>query len=58
MVDLEITLIKEFHWSLYEIDKTDISSLIPFIDRFVAVGNESVGNKSASKRVYCDEIDF
>jgi len=28
-----------FHWSLYEIDRTDIESLIPFMFRYVAWKN-------------------
>lgn len=33
MVELEIALVRMFHWSLWDIDETDIESLKTFIDR-------------------------
>ena len=33
VVDLEIAMVERFGWSLYDIDNTDIESLMPFIYR-------------------------
>ena len=43
---------KAFGWSLYEIDETDIESLLPFIRRMLE------NKKPVDKRVYCDEVDW
>jgi hypothetical protein len=46
-----------FHWSLYEIDRTDIESLIPFMFRYVKWKEKShYGNPAKVK--YADEVDW
>jgi hemerythrin-like domain-containing protein len=52
LIDLEIIFIKNFNWSLRDIDETDVESMIDFINRF--------GNQGAPKvrKVFCDQIDF
>jgi len=32
-VDIEIALVQAFHWSLRDIDLTDVESLVPFVMR-------------------------
>jgi hypothetical protein len=54
MVELEISLVKAFGWSLYEIDHTDIETLIPFINQFV--GSEI--HPVTKKKVYCDQVSW
>jgi hypothetical protein len=55
-IDLEIALVKQFGWSLRDIDETDIESLLPFIFRL----NSSELNAPAGspKRLYCDQVGF
>lgn len=50
MIDLEISLVKNIGWSLWEIDQTSIESLFPFLHRL------SGGRKGT--RAYCDEVPF
>jgi len=54
--DLEISLVRAFGWSLEDIDRTDIESLIPFLKRL----NETDGGIRSSnrKKVYCDQVDW
>jgi hypothetical protein len=54
MVELEISLVKAFGWSLYEIDHTDIESLLPFINRFAGVSDQPV----QKTRTYIDQVDW
>jgi transketolase N-terminal domain/subunit len=54
LIDLEILLAKNFGWSLYEIDNTDVESLIDFINRISATG----GKPNLSKQAFCDEVDW
>ena len=50
---MEIALVKSFHWSLRDIDETDIESLLPFIFRM----NAEAGS-GEPKEVYCDEVSW
>jgi hypothetical protein len=50
-VDVEISLATKFHWSLYDIDRTDALSLLPFIRRLTT-------NKDAEQLTYCDQVDW
>jgi len=52
-VDLEIALVKQFGWSLRDIDETDIESLLPFVFRLA--GHK---NGSNSQLKFCDQVDF
>lgn len=53
MIDMEISLAKAFGWSLFEIDRTNIESLLPFIARFGKLNDEGNENKA-----FADEVDW
>lgn len=56
MIDLEITLVEAFNWSLKDIDDTDIETLLPFVMRF---GNRGTANgEQAAQTKYCDEVSW
>jgi len=57
VLDLEYMLVSMFHWSLREIDETDIESLIPFVFRFPSwkSGQKAGGGR---KQVYADQVDW
>jgi hypothetical protein len=50
LIDLEISLVKAFNWSLHDIDETDIESLLPFVFRMTGTGQNN--------RVYADQVDW
>jgi hypothetical protein len=50
LIELEISLIKAFGWSLWDIDNTDIESLLPLVVHF---GD----SKAVARKVYCDQLD-
>jgi hypothetical protein len=54
LIDLEISLIKAWNWSLYEIDRTDIESLLPFIFRM----SETGGEQAPTRMAYCDQVGW
>jgi hypothetical protein len=54
--DLEISLVRAFGWSLEDIDRTDIESLIPFLKRLNEAENGIQPVKK--KKVYCDQVDW
>jgi hypothetical protein len=55
-LDLEISLVKAFGWSLAEIDRTNVESLMPFLRRFNATqGSSAQEPRAPSRRVYCDD---
>jgi len=64
MIDLEIALAKAFGWSLWEIDETDIESLVGFVNRFTAVngvngyGTDQRMKTGRGSRKYCDQVDW
>ncbi|MCI0552554.1 MAG: hypothetical protein L0287_16510 [Anaerolineae bacterium] len=47
---------ERFHWSLYDIDETDIESLIPFVFEYARwkAGNIATGRR----QMYADEVDW
>jgi len=45
-----------FHWSLREIDETDIESLIPFVFRYPKWRDEH--KKGKGKRKYADQVSW
>lgn len=56
-MDLECALVQAFGWSLWEIDETDVDTLIPFLRRFVPWKTEqATGGKLKFK--YIDEVDW
>lgn len=50
LIDIEISLAKAFNWSLFDIDQTDIESLIPFVLRLAA--------QDTRDRAYADEATW
>jgi hypothetical protein len=46
-----------FHWSLREIDETDIESLIPFVFLYPK-WKEERGTISRRKQLFADQADF
>jgi hypothetical protein len=46
-----------FHWSVREIDETDIESLIPFVFRYPQ-WKESLKAKPSQKAAYADQINI
>jgi hypothetical protein len=53
---LEITLVKAFHWSLRDIDETDIYSLLPFVFRINH--GKTGGTGSRKRKTYIDQAGF
>jgi hypothetical protein len=49
-----VLLVQAFNWSLYDLDNTDIESLIPFLERLTR-GNKAGGQ---GERAYCDEVSW
>lgn len=61
MIDLEISLVKSFGWSLSEIDKTDVESLLGFVSRYNDTSGGSAnapGHKQGPEIVYCDTVSW
>ena len=52
LVDLEISLVKAFGWSLHDIDETEIESLLPFLARI------ATANQPKEKVVYADQVSW
>ncbi len=54
-----MALVERFGWSLYEIDRTHIESLIPFVlsaARPIRAARDKPAKRSS--RVYCDQVSF
>jgi hypothetical protein len=51
LVDLEISLVRAFGWSLHDIDETAVESLLPFVGRFAR-------KPEVRKTAYADEVDW
>ena len=45
-------VVERYGWSLYEIDLTDIESLIPFVFRTVS------GSRKKQTETYCDQVNW
>jgi len=54
LIDLEISLVKAFGWSLADIDETDIESLLSFVYRL----NYKKAESAKPKQVYCDQVSW
>ena len=52
MIELEVSLVKAFGWSLDAIDKTSIESLLPFVFGI------SGGREHRTNKKYCDEVPW
>ena len=55
LVDMKVTLVRQFGWSLYDIDQTDIASLLRFINR-MNKSESGAGSNPKSIRTYCDQV--
>jgi hypothetical protein len=51
MVEIEIQLAKSLGWSLHDIDETDASHLLEFI-------NQLSSGKSMSRKTYIDQVNW
>jgi hypothetical protein len=51
MLEIERILAEKLGWSLYDMDRTDIESLIPFVF-YIA------GSRPQKKPVYADQVDW
>lgn len=62
MIDLEISLVEAFSWSLNEIDATDIETLLPFVRRYSArrlpADRLSAGSQQPQKKAFCDQVGW
>jgi len=47
-----------FHWSLREIDLTDIESLIPFVFHYPQWKDARGAKRRGNGRVYADQVDW
>lgn len=52
IIDLEISLVNAFNWSLRDLDEMDIETLFPFISRFTGMNTKTAVNKIK----HCDEV--
>lgn len=55
LIEIERTLIENFHWSLFDIDNTDTESMMDFIGSFNKSGPAPAG---APRLAYCDEVPW
>jgi hypothetical protein len=51
MLEIERVLAEKLGWSLYEMDLTDIESLMPFVFYLA-------GSKPKKKQIYADQVDW
>lgn len=57
LLDMEQVLVEKLGWSLYEIDKTAVSSLLSYI--FHVSGQSGDGVRVTNRqRTYCDQVDW
>src|SRR4030042_3108748 len=54
IMDMEVSLVKSFGWSLHEIDETNIESLMPFVRSFAGTRNDV----KEKKKVHCDQVSW
>lgn len=55
LVDLEIAMVKAFGWSLYEIDETEIESMMDFVERLTET---AAGRTPYTPNIYCDQVEW
>lgn len=58
LIDLKISLVEIFHWSLYDIDQADFASTLKFMHRYTETHEQKVNPVSARKQVFCDQISW
>ena len=52
VLEIEHTIVAAFGWSLYDIDRTDVDSLLPFLF------HKTDAQPVTKQRVYCDQVDW
>lgn len=59
-LDLECQLVELFHWSLYQIDETDIESLLPFVFYYPQWRARATEKKTGEKKkeVFADQVNW
>jgi len=58
-MDIKITMVKSFNWSLNDINQTDIVDLLSFIKRVNETSGQKPGQASRKgTRAYCDQVAF
>lgn len=59
-VNIEIALVEAFHWSLRDIDLTDVESLTPFILKLAerARGETPRGMSGGQRKAFADEVGW
>ena len=59
MLDIEVTLALRLHWTLADLDRTDIESLIPFFFRLIdSAEEEENGSIIRNQNTYCDQAEW
>jgi len=49
--------VRAFNWSLGEIDRTDVESMLPFLRRFNATSGKA-GAAVPARAAYCDQVSW
>jgi hypothetical protein len=56
MLDIECALVVNFHWSLYDIDLTEVESVLGFMNHLPKW--KSDGPEKAMPRAYAEDLDL
>ena len=51
-------LVDLFHWSLFDLDRTDIESLIPFVFHYPRWKGVRSSGSGGTRQVFADEMEF
>ena len=51
-------LVDLFHWALFDLDHTDIESLIPFVFHYPRWKGKRSDESGGTRRVFADEMEF
>lgn len=51
-------IVENFHWSLYDIDNTDIESLLSFISYYPQWKKKKKDHKNKEPEAYADQINW
>jgi hypothetical protein len=56
LYDIECSLIERWHWSLYDIDRTEVESILGYINHHSGWKNGT--SKPAMKSAYAEDLDL
>ena len=56
MLDVEVLLVEHFHWTLSEIDETDIERIFEFV--FYFMYRKRTADPARAREVYADEATW